>query len=50
MNELKAFAAKLVWTVHYLRGVRRAIALASSEEEAAAWMEWMRPIDQRRDR
>jgi len=41
MNELTAFAEKLEWMVRFLYGVRRVLAAATSEEEAAAWTEWL---------
>lgn len=37
----RAFALQIEWYVRYYYGVRRALAAATSEEEAAAWMEWM---------
>ena len=40
--KLRKFAVRLEWGVRFWQGVRQAIALASSEEEAAAWMEWMK--------
>lgn len=34
-----AFVARLKWQACYYHGLRRAIAAATSEEEAAAWLE-----------
>lgn len=41
MNELAAFAERLEWMARFFYGVRRVLAAATSEEEAAAWMEWL---------
>jgi len=41
MKTLKGATDFLVWTVWFWYGVRRLLALATSEEEAVAWMEFL---------
>jgi len=44
-DSLAMFAVRLEWYARFYQGLRRVLADATSEEEAVAWLEYLREED-----